>query len=122
MKLNTTRMLILCLSPILTACSTAQENFSTEPGQGFGWKSMQENHKRIQAELEAPQDSVFFQQVPVMVSWKNRGDVKRSPERTIRIWKAPYQDAYGNLYEEGVIHTVVQGGQWHVSGPQSESH
>lgn len=117
MKLNTTRMLILCLSPILVACSTGQENFSTEPGQGFGWKSMQENHKRIQAELEASQDSVFFQQVPVRVSGNNRGDVKRSPERTIRIWKAPYQDADGNFHEEGVVHTVVQRGQWYSGDP-----
>ena len=100
---------ILCgmLSLILGACSTGKENFSTEPGVGFGWKSMQENHQLIQKEIENTPElekqkilPLTITPQPYLVQADNIESIQRSPEQYLRIWFAPYQDAFGNLHEE----------------------
>lgn len=112
----------------LTACSTGQENFSTEPGKGFGWKSMQENHARIQQELGGGVELTPTE--PILLSsekseqreqvengkTETSSSLQRRPEQTLRVWMAPYQDKAGDFHEESVIHTVVQSGQWVAEG------
>jgi hypothetical protein len=111
---------LLCASPLLAGCSTGQENFSTEPGAGFGWKSMQENHRRIHSELEDATHnkgkvlSLTTTPQPYLGQTGSCEGVERVPEQYVRVWFAPFQDVFGNLHEEGAIHTVIQGGHWHV--------
>lgn len=109
------------LSLILGGCSTGKENFSTEPGEGYGWKSMQENHKMIKRESEDSTDAEQQKILPLTVTPQpylvQAGPIEtiqRSPEQYLRIWFAPYQDAFGNLHEEAAVQTVVQTGQWYV--------
>jgi len=107
---------------LFAGCSAGHENFSSEPGEGFGWKSMSENHQRIQAmlmtsPLEVKAPVIEGASSPYYVAsapWTeaSNAEVKRIPEQYLRIWVPPYQDAQGNLHEEQAIHTVVQQGQW----------
>ena len=107
---------------LLAGCSTSHEDFSSEPGEGFGWKSMSENHQRIQAmlmssPLEVKPPVIIGHSSPYTIAsapWTETSgaEVKRIPEQYLRIWVPPYQDAQGNLHEEQAIHTIVQQGQW----------
>ncbi len=113
--------LLLVIPIILNACAPlGQESFSTEPGSGFGWKSMQENHQIIHQTGES-----FGSQKPNILPLTMTPDpflmqagpltsVQRAPEQVVRVWFAPYQDEQGNLHEEGAVHTVIQTGQWTV--------
>ena len=114
----------------LSGCSTGKESFSSEPGKGFGWRSMSENHQRI-ADMYAP---VSLDVKPPVIAdssgtsapgtdesgapyrvaaspWIDT-DVARTPEQYLRIWIPPFQDEQGNLHEEQAVHTIIQQGQW----------
>lgn len=43
---------------------------------------------------------------------------KRTQEKTLSIWIAPYEDKSGNFHEAAVIHTVVQTGSWGKVDPK----
>lgn len=113
---------LLCLTNfLLTGCtSLGQESFSSKPGEGFGWKSMQENHQMIHQAGDSfrGQHSNLLPLTttppPYLVQTGPLATVQRSPEQAIRVWFAPYQDGSGNLHEESAMHTVVQSGQWTV--------
>jgi type IV conjugative transfer system lipoprotein TraV len=127
------------LASMLAGCSTGKESFSSEPGPGFGWRSMSENHQRIAAMTENPNIEI---KPPVIAAWSDLSldpsgqdllaqdpsgqgpaprvlarpwldsDVQRTAPQYLRIWIPPFQDPQGNLHEEQAIHTVVQEGQW----------
>lgn len=103
---------------LMSACTSGSESFSSEPGRGFGWKSLKENHQQIQS-MTSEQTVVS---PPVISSEKYHiqsgpwTDVERRPERYLRIWFPPHQDGHGNLHEEHAIHTVIQPGQWIIPG------
>jgi len=101
--------------------TTGKESFSSEPGEGFGWKSMQENHTLIQQQtdetVESQKRGVLTLAVvpqPYLVQAGPLTTVGRNPEQSVRVWFAPYQDEFGNLHEESALHTVIQTGQWSV--------
>lgn len=103
----------------LSGCSTGQESFSSEPGPGFGWRSMSENHQRIAAmsdatpvDVKPPVIAEPALGVETRVAASPWIDVARTPPQYLRIWIPPYQDAQGNLHEEQAIHTIIHQGQW----------
>ncbi len=104
--------MLFLLSVVLNACAPlGQESFSSEPGKGFGWKSMQENHQLIHQRGILP---LAVTPQPYLVQSGPLTTVQRAPEQAIRVWFAPYQDEVGNLHEESALHTVIQTGQWQV--------
>jgi len=112
---------LILLSLVLSACTSGKENFSTEPGQGFGWKSMQENNLKIQKGMEESLDAekqkilpLTITPEPYLVQAGPMDRVERSSEQYLRIWFAPHQDTFGNLHEEAAVHTVIREGQWYV--------
>jgi len=113
---------LLCLTPfLLNACAPlGRESFSAEPGTGFGWRSMQENHQIIQqmgdhlAGQKPKILSLTMTPQPYLLQAGPLTQVQRAPEQVVRVWFAPYQDGAGNLHEEAALHTVVQAGQWLV--------
>jgi hypothetical protein len=111
---NILRFTLLCLTPVLlNGCAPlGNESFSSEPGKGFGWKSMQENHQLIHQQSTSLPLTVTPQ--PYLVQSGPLTTVQRAPEQSIRVWFAPYQDEGGNLHEESALHTVIQTGQWFV--------
>ena len=119
-KLNQSILLTLTLS--LGGCSTGgQDHFSTEPGKGYGWKSMSETHQHIQKEMVGGDMGTISPQ-PYVVTSASLGEIQRLPEQYLRIWLPPYQDAQGNLHEESSIQTVIRSGQWQVPDPKIDEH
>ena len=51
---------------------------------------------------------------PGTVAAPYSGPPARSPERTLRVWVAPYEDEHGTLYDQKYFYVVVSGGQWLV--------
>lgn len=94
----------------LSACTSGKDHFSTEPGKGFGWKSMTETHRMMEEEGGISLPTTKPQ--PYMVAPGIIDAVERIPEQYLKIWIPPYQDEQGNLHDESSIHTVIQEGQW----------
>ena len=36
----------------------------------------------------------------------------RSPPRVMRLWIAPWEDAYGDLHDASFVHVVIDTGRW----------
>lgn len=116
------RNLGLLLLPMwVVGCTQGHESFSTEPGKGYGWKDMTETQKEVHNEMTVESIDtnrlVPFLPIIPLVSSTSRSTsalsgVTRIPEQSLKIWFAPYQDSFGNLHEECVVHTVMQTGQW----------
>lgn len=101
---------------VLAGCTSGREHFTTEPGKGFGWKDMSENHRLI-GELGSGAGDVSSPTIapqPYLVTSGVLEGVERIPEQYLCIWIPPYQDPAGNLHEESVVHTVIQTGQWKI--------
>lgn len=94
----------------LSACTSGKDHFSTEPGKGFGWKSMTETNRMIHQEDGISLPSSKPQ--PYLVTSGILDGVERIPEQYLRVWIPPYQDEQGNLHNESSVHTVIQEGQW----------
>ena len=130
--INTKVKLFLAASvTLLGGCTTGQDSFSTEPGKGFGWKSMSETNQIIQNESmggtvgSPPLDGAAAPILPTVpqtyvVSTGNFSGIERIPEQYLRIWIPPYQDPTGNLHEESAIQTVIKGGQWKLPHPTTD--
>ena len=112
---------------VLSGCSEYKESFSTTPGTGSGWRSMSEtyrfNEKQIKDSDGAGQGAIR----PVAFNIEENDDgicgsyqnIKRLPEKTLKVWFAPFQDEINNLYDASVVQTIVQKGSWvarHVKG------
>lgn len=127
MRKKDATLLSLTAVSLLTACTTGNESFSTEPGQGSGWKSMAETNALIQGK-EASKTKVdeavpmttkpdpFWIKHPIaqtfLSSYTSLDGVSRVPEQYLRVWFAPYQDKFGNFHEACAVQTVVRAGQW----------
>jgi len=113
---------------LLGGCSTTgRDHFSTEPGKGFGWKSMSETHQLIQRSMGSNEAISPAMQQPCIVSPVSTGasafeGIQRIPEQQLRIWVPPYQDGQGNLHEESSIQTVIKSGQWKIPSPAIDEH
>lgn len=117
-------VLLPCLA--LAGCSMGgQDNFSTEPGKGYGWKSMGETHQLIQQEMRnnSPAGIGLAEKTsqPYIVSMAGFEGIERIPERYLKIWIPPYQDGQGNLHEESSVQTVIKQGQWKIANPQIDT-
>lgn len=123
-QINNNRIGFLVAVLILGGCSSGQDHFSTEPGKGFGWKSMTDTHQLIQHECFQKDITGIAPIVPqpYMVSTANFDGIQRIPEQYLRIWIPPYQDAQGNLHEESSIQTVIKSGQWKLPNPVIDEH
>lgn len=49
---------------------------------------------------------------PTAVAAPYSGPPERTPERTLRVWVAPFEDERGTLYDQKYFYVVVSGGQW----------
>lgn len=49
---------------------------------------------------------------PSLVVRATDGASLRSPARVLKLWIAPWEDADGDLHEEGIVHVVVDTGRW----------
>lgn len=105
-------VLVASVAALCAGCTSGREGFATEPGKGFGWKSMTETNRLIQETSEVMPPVVTPQ--PYLVTSGVLDGVERIPEQYMCIWIPPYQDSNGNLHEESVIHTVIQTGQWKI--------
>lgn len=128
----------LSFSLLLVGCSHTQEEFDCPAGKGIGCQSVTEVKKKLnQGEIDMPETTteayrrqggqVAFtppvlseapmqgELTPFMFMDSNEMVISRVPEKSLRIWIAPYQDHEGNLRESSVIHTVIHGGSWHMS-------
>ena len=135
----------LSLSLMLVGCSYTQEEFDCPAGKGIGCQSITEVKKKLnQGEIDVPETTTEAYQrrggqnsftPPVLSPLPTQGGltpiafmdstgmvIQRVPEKPLRIWIAPYQDQDGNLRESSVIHTVIQGGTWHMSPSFVSSH
>lgn len=115
----------------LTACSTASETFDSEPGKGVGAKPITQVNKMVdrgeingitpskeeREEVYAPVFSPSALQNPNIetIHLSNKTILHRQPERHLRLWVAPFQDAQGNFHEGAVIHTLLARGYWQMS-------
>lgn len=116
------QILAIALPLWLVGCTQGHESFSTEPGKGYGWKDMTETHrevhKGITPEIDSNREKDVWLPVPVahpiLSTESSVRFVTRIPEQSVRIWFAPYQDSFGNLHEECLVHTVMQTGRWIV--------
>lgn len=117
---------IISLSLILTACSTAAENFDSEATPGVGAKSISEVNRMIdQGKIEVfpvSKEQVVapvVSPVPIAASetlvLSDQTVVHRQPEQYLRVWLAPFQDAHGNFYESSVVHTLQRPGFWQMN-------
>lgn len=113
---GTTLWMSLCL--LLTGCSTYQETFECEPGQGIGCKSIDkidvikdDGEERSKQQSLSP--ALNSMQSPAFV--EGLDGPKRIQEEQVRVWIAPFQDDQGNLHESSVIYTVVRPGYWQLS-------
>lgn len=118
---------------VLTACTQGRESFSTEPGEGYGWKDMTQTQKKIHEETESlssarslspdyiatsspiilpDEQHVTVTPTPFLEGMDPAADIMRSPDKYMKIWFAPYQDDFGNLHENCVVHTIVKHGEW----------
>ena len=128
----------LSFSLLLVGCSHTQEEFDCPAGKGIGCQSVTEVKKKLnQGEIDMPETTTEAYQrrggalsftppvlsqapmqaglTPIAFIDSNGMVIQRTPEKPLRIWIAPYQDHDGNLRESSVIHTVIQGGTWHMS-------
>jgi conjugal transfer pilus assembly protein TraV len=128
----------LYLSLFLVGCSHTQEEFDCPASKGIGCQSVTEVKKKLnQGEIDMPETTTeayrrrgghvsftppVMSQAPVQSGLtpiafmdSNGMVIQRTPEKPLRVWIAPYQDQEGNLRESSVIHTVIQGGTWHMS-------
>ena len=98
---------------LLSGCSSYEENFSSEPGKGSGWKSMSETYAmgRTAALGDGKvTDSKQSSEKPVPI--ESDGSLKRRPEEFVRVWFSPFEDTDHNLYEESTVMTIVKQSQW----------
>lgn len=113
----------------LTGCSSLSETFDSAPGQGVGTKPItvvnhMVEHKQLRG--SALQDS-SIQHNEILTDGISRSEVltdgslpigvgsaKRSDEKTLRVWIAPYIDDQGHFHESSRIHTVIQPSRWNV--------
>lgn len=121
-QININRIGFLVAVLILGGCSSGQDHFSTEPGKGFGWKSMSDTNQLIQKDISGHTGIAPIVPQPYMVSTANFDGIQRIPEQYLRIWIPPYQDAQGNLHEESSIQTVIKSGQWKLPNPVIDEH
>lgn len=117
----------LMLSLMLSGCSEYKENFVAKPGKGSGWRSMSDTY-RFNEQHIPPEETVGKTHVtpvdlrvkhPSSVLCDDQQTLERLPEKTLKVWFAPFQDEMNNLYEESVVQTIVQKGSWavhHVKG------
>ena len=133
-----TLLTTLSFSLLLVGCSHTQEEFDCPAGKGIGCQSVTEVKKKLnQGEIDMPETTTEAYQrrggvlsftppvlsqapmqaglTPIAFIDSNGMVIQRTPEKPLRIWIAPYQDHEGNLRESSVIHTVIQGGTWHMS-------
>ncbi len=117
----------------LTACTTGNESFSTQPGKGYGWTDMRHTHQKIMEETDAEKRTSSFSpdfvatSAPIILPEEQHvtvtptafpegmdpsSDIMRAPDQYMKIWFSPYQDAFGNLHESCVVHTIVKHGEW----------
>ncbi len=105
----------LCLSLMLSACTMGNDSFSTEPGQGFGWKSVSKTHEKIQEqEHQSEIKKVKTQDILTHTNYTEEG-VGRTSDQFVRVWFAPSQDKYGNFHEARAIQTLLKSGQWSIN-------
>lgn len=111
---------------LLTACSTAEENFDSEATLGVGAKSISEVNRMIdQGKIEGLSNgkeqvvAPVVSPVPIAASetlvLSDQTIVHRQPEQYLRVWLAPFQDAQGNFYESSVVHTLQRPGFWQMN-------
>ncbi len=139
--MKTTLLLIFGVT-LLASCTHMNEEFDCPAGKGHGnglaCQSITEVKKKLnQGEIDLPETTTEAYQrrggsqvflPPVLSQTPVQGSIKpisfmdshgmvihRTPEKSLRIWIAPYQDCDGNLREASVIHTVIQGGTWQLS-------
>ncbi len=135
--MKTTLSLIFGLT-LLVGCTHMNEEFDCPAGKGIGCQSVTEVKKKLnQGEIDIPETTTeayqrrggnslimppVLSQTPVQgsitpISFMDSSGIviHRTPEKPLRIWIAPHQDHDGNLREASVIHTVIQGGTWHMS-------
>jgi len=118
---------------LLNGCSTTSETFDCKEGKGVGCKSIVQVNKMIDEGLlsnemsEGISSSVHA--MPVITTASLARDkaipalgengemvVHRVSEEYLRVWMAPFQDAYGDLHEGTVVHTILKPGFWHIKG------
>jgi hypothetical protein len=124
----------LMVSCFLSACSTSSESFDSEMVEGVGAKSISQVNNMV--DKGVIQDATNFDDEqnkvvsPIFattcvqnehnehfenIKLSNKTILQRQPERHIKVWIAPFQDAMGNFYEGSVIHTLLRSSYWHLS-------
>ena len=115
---------------MLTACSSASENFDSEATSGVGAKSISEVNAMIdQGKIaglknEVDQAAVVHPVIvqnpipiahPESIVLSDHSMIQRQPEQFLRIWFAPFQDLQGNFHEASVVHTILRPSFWQVN-------
>ena len=134
----TIRVSVLAL---LSGCAShINEEFDCPAGKGLGCQSITEVKKKLnQGQVSLPETTTEAYQrrgsghlaAPLMMKVlrvsgetslepasfvdSNGMMIKRTPEKPLRVWIAPYQDQDGNLREASVVHTVVRPGFWQIN-------
>ena len=121
-QISNKSLFLLMTLLILGGCSSGKDHFSTEPGKGFGWKSMTDTHQIIMKDLSGNAGIAPIVPQPYLVSTANFEGIQRIPEQYLKLWIPPYQDAQGNLHEESSIQTVIKSGQWQLLNPVIDEH
>lgn len=111
-------------APTLSNAVPAQSDASSaashsEPTQaGEGWNPFSQS-PRVALQAPAPlataqqaQPGAFGRVSPTTINVPASGTPLRTPERVLRIWIAPLEDAEGTLHDQRYVYVQVDRGQW----------
>lgn len=122
MNMNFVNGFMVVTACILSGCSSYEENFSSEPGKGSGWKSTSETYfmdKGGEMSQKSPYQQKIVSAQPsqpaeklIPIESEDGCSLKRRPEEFLRVWFAPFEDQDHNLYEESTVMTIVKQSQW----------
>lgn len=102
----------------LSGCASMNSEFNCPAGKGVGCKNIHDVNQMVndgKLGSNEKQDKFHVKPAPSIasdVSTRSTGSLKRTQEKTLSIWIAPYEDKSGNYHEATVVHTVVQSGMW----------
>lgn len=99
----------------LMGCSRVSETFDSTPGQGVGAQPITVvNHMVDRGDLKGSALSQNNHKLKTHqpIRYIPLESAKRLPEKTMRIWIAPYIDAQGHLHEGSYVHTIIQPCDW----------
>lgn len=113
----------LVVAATLPGCASMNSEFNCPAGKGVGCKNIHDVNQMVNdgklGGNEKP-DKFQVKSVASIASDLSAGSTispKRTQEKTLSIWIAPYEDKNGNYHDATVIHTVVQSGSWRKTDP-----